>query len=116
MKVKLKINMDGEVSTKVANIETIDGLQVITYKETPTSMTKLTLGDNYIHISRNGQVKISYKHELGVKSKCKYIVQMGEQSFAGQSTIKTTKYENTDGRIYLEYTRDKEKVVQTWEY
>ncbi len=116
MKRKLTINMDGEVMTKVANFEEIDNALVITYKETPTSQTKLTLADDYLHISRNGQVKISYKHELGVKSKCKYIVQMGEQSFAGQSTIKTTKYEKTDGRITLEYTRDKEKVSQIWEY
>ncbi len=116
MKRKLIINMDGEIIQKVANFTEEDGNLIITYKETPTSMTKITIADDYLHISRNGQVKISYKHELGVKSKCKYIVQMGEQSFAGQSTIKTTKIEQHDGKIVLEYTRDKEKVFQSWVY
>lgn len=116
MKRKLIINMNGEIMTKVANFEEVNATLIISYKESPTSTTKLTITDDYLHISRNGQVKISYRHELGVKSKCNYIIQMGEQSFSGQSVIKTTKYEKRDGKIVLEYTRDKEKVIQTWEY
>lgn len=116
MKRKLTINMDGQMSTRVANFTENEGNLVITYKETPTSTTKITVHDDYLHISRSGQVKVSYKHELGVKSKCNYIVQMGEQSFNGQSTIKTTKYQKNDGEIILEYTRDKEKVYQSWVY
>ncbi len=116
MKVKLSIKINDEVVSKIGKINNDNDMVIIEYKESPTATTKLYCMDRKVRVVKTGPVEIDYTHKLGKTIECFYKVKMGEQSFKGSSKIKTTKIEVENQKIYLEYKRDGEKVVQSWEY
>ncbi len=116
MKVKLRIKTNKEVINKIGKVTRDENITIIEYKESPSANTKLYCREDEIRVMKTGPVTIDYTHKLGKAIDCMYKVKMGEQEFSGSSKIKTKRIVVEDQKIHLEYKRDGENVIQSWEY
>ncbi len=116
MKVRLTFGIDKVEKTILAHLEQYDEYQQISYKEQPGVKVCVRCYNDKIEVIKSGNVNIHVIHKLHQKDEFAYRIKMGEQEFVGNVKIRTTHLQIEKQKIRVEYTRDKERVVQTWSY
>ncbi len=116
MKVKLTYDIEGIPKTIVANLEKAANYIEIKYREKPGVNVVLRRYNDYIELKKSGNVNLCIKHQLHKRVEVEYRIKMGEQEFTGTSKIRTTRLDFYENKIILEYTRDNDKIKQTWIY
>ncbi len=116
MKIKLTFGIDKVEKTILAHLEQFEDYQEISYKEQPGVKVLVRCYNDKIEVIKSGNVNISVTHKLHQKNDVPYQIKMGEQEFNGSVKIRTTHLQIEKQMIRVEYTRDNERVIQTWSY
>ncbi len=116
MKVKLTFGIDRVEKTILAHLEQNNEYQEISYKEQPGVKVWVRCYNDKIEVIKSGNVNIHVTHKLHQKDEVPYQIKMGDQEFMGNVKIRTTHLQIEKQNIRVEYTRDNDRVIQTWRY